>query len=370
MLDMLAASGAVVWVGRGAAGARGGRHARYQREHVRDQLEFDETYAAPTDLHAAILDYLGTNGASFLMEIDDHAGSVEGKPTSKEVRAAIWDLVWAGQITNDTFGPLRDLTRRTPRRRSRQRASGEFLAGGRWSLVSGLVAKQAEPTRRAVAKAKLLLDRYGVVGRRCAQAEEIPGGFGPLYKVYRELEEQGRVRRGYFVDGLEGAQFAYAGAIDRLRASREAAEERDRPVTLDDITVLAAMDPANPYGAITPWPAVTNPEQARPKRVSGAYVMLARGKPVLYVARRGKALITFADTIRAEDGAIEAAIEMLRHLPRGTARGLLVIEKIDGVNVADSGLLAQFRNAGYATDYRGLIDVQPPGVSGARPAAG
>ena len=159
------------------------------------------------------------------------------------------------------------------------------------------------------------------------------------------MEEQGRVRRGHFVDGLEGAQFAYAGAVDRLRSARQDAEERDTPVAADDIAALAVMDPANPYGASLPWPLAGNAEQARPRRVAGAWLLLARGRPVLYVGARGNALITFPETIRDEAGALDAAIAMLRHLPKGASRGLRVIEKIDGEDVTRSPLLDRFLKA-------------------------
>ncbi|MGR8921518.1 MAG: Lhr family helicase, partial [Gammaproteobacteria bacterium] len=363
MLDMLAASGAVVWVGRGASGARDGRIAMYLREQVGDLLDVDRDYEPPDKLHQSILDHLGRRGASFLLEIEDHVASAAPGTPSKELREAMWDLVWAGQITNDTFGPLRDLARTTPRRGRARRSGLEFMTGGRWSLVTGLSTADPAPTRKAVARAKLLLDRYGIVSRKYVQAEGIAGGFGPLYKVYREMEEQGRVRRGHFVDGLEGAQFAYAGAIDRLRQSRKDSEERDRSVAIDDIALLAVMDPANPYGAVLPWPDVRNPTQAKPRRIPGAWLLLARGRPVIYVGPRGRALITFPATVRDEPGALEAAIEMLRHLPRRGGHGMLVIEKIDGTKVTESPLLEPFRNAGFATDYRGLIDVRPPGAS-------
>ncbi len=362
-LDMLAASGAVVWVGRGASGARDGRVALYLREQVRDLLSIDRDYEAPSDLHATILDCLDQNGASFFIEIDDFAADRGHQVSARELTETIWDLVWAGQITNDTFAPLRGLAHTRPRRGHRARGGAGIATGGRWSLVAGLVPAQPNPTRQTVARARLLLDRYGVVSRKCAQIEDIPGGFSALYKVYREMEEQGRVRRGHFVDGLDGAQFAYAGAIDRLRGARQDAEERDAVVTADDITVLAAMDPANPYGATLPWPTVGNAAQARPRRVPGAWVLLARGRPVLHVGARGNALITFPETIRDEAGALDAAIDMLRHLPKGAARGMLVIRKIDGEEVTRSKLLDRFLQAGYATDYQGLIDTLPPGVT-------
>ncbi len=363
MLDMLAATGAVVWVGRGASGARDGRVALYLRHEIRDLLRAPVDYEPPSPLHAAILQCLEKSGASFLTEIEAAAAQDVAQHTAKELREALWDLVWAGQVTNDTFAPLRDLGRTTPRRGRARRKTGELLAGGRWSLVAGLVPAKANPTAQAVARAKLLLERYGVVSRQCAQGEETPGGFAPVYKVLREMEEQGRVRRGYFVEGLAGAQFAYPGAIDRLRAGRQDAEERDQSVTQESIEVLAAMDPANPYGGLVQWPEVRNPERAKPRRVAGAWLLLARGRPVLFLGPRGRSVLTFPTVIRDEEGALGAALQALRHLPKRASRGMLVIEKIDGVPASDSLLLDDFRAAGYALDYRGLIDVQPPGVA-------
>ena len=351
LLDTLAASGRIVWVGRGASGARDGRIALYLRNQVGDLLELED-YEPPTALHAAVLDSLDKNGASFLVEIEAavHAAS------ATELRETVWDLVWAGQITNDTFAPLRDLGRSSPRRGRLRRGTGELLAGGRWSRVTGLVPGAPEPTARAVARTRLLLDRYGIVSRDCAGSEGLPGGFAPIYKVLREMEEQGRVRRGHFVDGLAGAQFAYAGAIDRLRAFRAETEERDAVVSTEDVVVLAVTDPANPYGALVPWPEPADAAKAKPRRVVGAWVLLARGRPLMYAGRRGRHLITFPAALRDEDGALAAAIEALRTLPRG--RGLLVVEKIDGIPVAESTLVEDFRRAGFSTDYRGLIDIR------------
>ena len=206
---MLAASGRVVWVGRGAAGARDGRVALFLREQVRDLLQADTDYEPPLPLHAAILEQLGQRGASFLMEIQDHCAQAVRGHTPDEFRAALWDLVWAGQISNDTFAPLRALGRPV-----RRRSVGEPLAGGRWSLVSQLISGSANATMTAVARAKLLLNRYGIVSREVAAAENLPGGFAAVYKVLREMEETGKLRRGYFIEGLSGAQFASAGAIE------------------------------------------------------------------------------------------------------------------------------------------------------------
>ncbi len=367
-LDGLAASGAVVWVGRGASGARDGRIALYLRDQVRDLLVIEPGYEPPTALHRLILERLISHGASFLLEIADAVRAAGLEVPARELDGALWDLVWAGQVTNDTFAPLRELAHTRPRRTRGPGRAGTAFGAGRWSLVSGLLASPADPTRQALARAMLLLERYGIVSRQSALADNVPGGFGPLYKVYREMEEQGRVRRGHFVEGLAGAQFAYAGAVDRLRSHRGAAEERDRPVAGAELRVLAVMDPANPYGALVPWPAVADAERAKPRRVSGAWVIMARGRPVLYVGARGGSLVSFPGTIRDEEGALEAAIEALRTLPKGTARGLLVIRTIDGIDVADSPLADAFRRAGFVTDYRGLVDARPPGTPAGRQA--
>lgn len=349
-LDMLAASGAVVWVGRGAAGARDGRVSLYLREQAKDLLVVDE-FAAGDELQAAILDRLARGGASFYLEIEEHVREAVADASAKQIRDALWSLVWAGQISNDTFGPLRELSRNA-RRRGRQQAGS--VGGGRWSLVSSLVAAEVNPTKRAVARARLLLDRYGVVSRRNAVAEG--GGFGALYKVLREMEEQGRVKRGYFVEGLEGAQFAYAGAVDRLRDCRADAEERDDVVREEEVGILSAMDPANPFGASLPWPAVANADKAKPRRVAGAWLLLARGRPVLYVGGRGRALISFPSASEGT-GALEAAIEALRRIPV-SGRRTIVIEKVDGENVIHSPIAARLTAAGFVTDYRGMIDVR------------
>jgi ATP-dependent Lhr-like helicase len=361
MLDMLAASGAVVWVGRGASGPRDGRVALYTRRQVRQLLSVARDFEAPSAMHQAILDCLERQGASFLLEIEDFVRAQAGEVTGRELRDALWDLVWAGQLTNDTFAPLRSLGR-SPARPSRRRAT-DRIASGRWSLVSQLVPDEPDVTVQAVARVNLLLERYGVVSRDCAAAEDLPGGFAPLYKVLKEMEDQGRVRRGYFVEGLTGAQFAHVGAVDRLRACRQAAEERDRPLHADDIAMLPVMEPANPYGAIVAWPMVANPDKARPRRVPGAWLLLARGRPVLYVAPRSRSLISFPDLVRDEPDALDAALQALRLLPRAARRGPLTIDRIDGAPAAESSLLAAFRAAGFELDYRGLIDIQAPGIT-------
>jgi ATP-dependent Lhr-like helicase len=360
LLDMMAASGEVVWVGRGASGQRDGRVALYLRSQVRDLLMRPEPLESPEPLHEAILDCLERNGASFLLEIETDVASRGITVTPRAFREALWDLVWAGLITNDTFGPLRELARSGPRKRRRRGGAGPVVAGGRWALVTNLVPEASNPTQQTVARTRLLLERYGIVSRDCLANEDFPGGFGPIYKVLRELEEQGRVRRGYFVEGLAGAQFAYAGAVDRLRAGREQVEERDHAVDLPDVQLLTAMDPANPYGALVPWPDVAEPDQGKPRRVAGAWVVLARGRPVVYVAGRGKRVLTFPETLRDEEGALEAALRSLQRLPRSALRGQFVVEQVDGGAPRDSAHLEAFRRAGFSNDYRGLILTKAP----------
>ncbi|MEO1033956.1 MAG: DEAD/DEAH box helicase [Pseudomonadota bacterium] len=353
MLDMLAATGVVVWVGRGASGPRDGRVALYLRRQIGELLEPVTDYEPPSPLHEAVLELLGSRGASFLFELEQRLSERLSDVTARELESALWDLVWAGQITNDTFAPLRELAGRGPRRRRRAAPAG----AGRWALVASLAVDNVEPTRRAVASTQLLLERYGIVSRNASQAEVLSGGFGPIYKVLREMEEQGRVRRGHFVDGLTGAQFAMPGGIDRLRAERSTAEERDQSLGNSDVVALPVLDPANPYGALVPWPSVVAAGDAKPRRINGAWIVLARGRPVLWIGPRGRALLSFPDTLAAYDDALAMAIDALRTLPRA-GKSLRTIEKIDGVAAAESTLAAVFLEHGFVRDYRGLSDTR------------
>lgn len=231
------------------------------------------------------------------------------------------------------------------------------MAGGRWSLVRGLLPSEpVPPTVQALARVEVLLGRYGIVGRACVAAEEIPGGFGPLYRVLGEMEEKGRVRRGYFVEGLGGAQFASAGAVDRLRGDGDDEELRVGP---DEVRILAAMDPANPYGALAPWPETGAGEPSVLRRVPGAWIFLARGRPLLYLAPRGRNLMTFPAALGAAEGVLDAAVGSLRRLPQAGRRKSLAIERIDGRPAGESPLLAAFQAAGFGLDYGGLIDLGP-----------
>ncbi|MEY6432208.1 DEAD/DEAH box helicase, partial [Thioalkalicoccus limnaeus] len=200
---------------------------------------------------------------------------------------------------------------------------------------------------RALARAEQLLERYGLVSRELALAEDCPGGFGALYPVLEGLEEAGRVRRGYFVEGLSGAQFALPGALERLRAARPEREDRDALAT--DVVLLAALDPANPWGAVWPWPA-SGDETARPRRVAGAWVITVAGRPMLYLGPGGRRLQTFPVN-GGDDRSFAAAFEALHRLPR---RRTLVIERIDGQPARESVHYATMRECGFIDDYRGL----------------
>ena len=265
--------GEVAWVGRGSLGRDDGRIALYRpgREAVRPIGTADGVDRPAGPRHEAIREHLARRGASFYREIFAAAGG----GSDREVLDALWDLVWAGEVTNDTFAPLRALRWKRPARDVRRRPGrltslGPPEAAGRWSLVEEV---PATPTERLHATALALLDRHGVVTREAVASEGIEGGFSAVYPILRMLEEAGRIRRGYFVDGLGAAQFALAGALERLRAVREpAGSPRER-----DTYLLAAADPANPYGAAVPWPRRGDDDRRPLQRAAGAYVVVVDG---------------------------------------------------------------------------------------------
>jgi ATP-dependent Lhr-like helicase len=276
------------------------------------------------------------------------------------VLTALWYLVWPGVDTNDSLAPLRAvLGKGAPARRrkgTRPRPGtltrlGPPAAAGRWSLVTALGVGGAVPgpseTERAHALALQLLERYGVVTREAVRAEGVPGGYAAVYPVLRALEETGRVRRGYFVAGLGAAQFALPGAVDRLRAHREPEVEEpggggDDPGAL----VLAATDPAQPYGAALAWPEAAT-GAPRPSRSAGALVVLTAGAPTAYLDRSGRNVVTFGPP-----GAwVEPVARMVKD---GRLRQLELVE-IDGTPVRDTPAAEPLRSAGFKDAYRGLV---------------
>lgn len=350
-LDILAATGRIVWVGRGPLGHRDGRIALFRRERAHLLLSPAAGTLTPGPLHAAILAHLERRGASFLAELEGAARRERPEASAAEFTAALWDLVWAGEITNDTFAPLRSLSGGARPLRGRR----QTLAGGRWSLVRDLLDPAASETERAVARATMLLERYGIVSREAAQAEELPGGFATLYRTLKAMEEAGRVRRGYFVEGLSGAQFALAGAVDRLRGVRH--EESPGTYREEDVLVLAAVDPANPYGALLPWPPAARADAGGPRRVPDAWIILVAGALALYCAPGGRQLLTFAPP-GADGDILAAAFRALHRLPRAGRRRLLLIERIDGVPVYESPYVELLRRSGFESDYKGMVAAQ------------
>ncbi len=364
-LDALCASGRFVWVGRGALGPRDGRVALYRRERAAALLGQPREPGEPQSpneslheplrepLHQAIIGHLEANGASFLTEIERSSLQAVPGAAGVDLEAALLDLVWLGVVTNDTVGPLAGLA--GPRRGRRPAA----LAGGRFSLVSRIAAPAPSVTEQAVARAEMLLERYGVVSREAALAEELPGGWTPLYRVLVAMEDAGKVRRGYFVEGLAGAQFAYPGVVDRLRGLRGAHEDGGA------VRAVAAADPANPFGTLLPWPQAAAGERSRPRRIAGAWVVMRADLPVLWVGPGARHLVTFADA--AARDALEDALGALESLPRAGRRRLLVVEKIDGVPVLESPLRPLLARRGFVADYRGMtLDARG---SAARPPA-
>jgi ATP-dependent Lhr-like helicase len=256
---------------------------------------------------------------------------------------ALWDLAWAGEATNDAFAPLRaprltlaraqrDRVRasgRTGRFAARRRGAGAAAqVQGRWSLTEPLFRAAVDPAARRRALAELMLERYGILTREQVRADGIPGGFSAIYPELSQLETLGIARRGYFVEGLGGAQFALPGAVERLRAQPE---EEVKPV------LLAAVDPAQPYGAALAWPQHPGraEEARRPMRVSGAYVVLAGGEPVLYLERGGRGLRTL---VEADDPRVEPALQALIEHVRAGRLKRVALERVNGESAIDSPL--------------------------------
>jgi ATP-dependent Lhr-like helicase len=377
MLDELGAAGEVLWVGAGSLGRDDGRVALYRPDRLglllpTRALDEPDADATVTWLQAALRDHLAGRGASFHRELlaAAFAAAEAGghrRPSEREMLDALWDLVWAGEVTNDTFAPLRAL--RWPRRGGGRRPSrprsrlgtrmGPPEAVGRWSLVADTLRVAAalreggEPsgTEQRTALASTLLERHGVVTRDAVAAEGIRGGFGAVYPVYREMEERGRVRRGYFVEGLGGAQFSIAGAVDRLRSMRrEAGAERSREA---QAVLLAAADPANPYGAALAWPRDEQRHQRSPSRAAGAYVVLHDGELALYLERGGKSVQTFGPF---DDASVAGAVvEALSRLVADGRLKRLQLERVDGLAVTESPHRARLSELGFRPAYKGYV---------------
>jgi ATP-dependent Lhr-like helicase len=333
-LDALCATGEVVWVGAGQD-----RVAVYFREDAAAIGQVVEALPPEGDTHDSIRDALAKS-AIFWFDLLDETGL-----PADEALPALWELVWSGEVTNDAWTPLRAARRygvpkpeRRPRRFSRSRSAAVTATQGRWSRTERLFG--GAPDRRALAE--LLLERQGIVTRDGVRAEGIPGGYGAVYAELRALETLGLCRRGYFVEGLGGAQFALGGAVERLRELREAGD--DVPAS-----VLAAADPAQPYGAVLPWPKRAGGKAAR---VAGAQVVLLGGNAVLYVERGGRSVVALRDPDEAWlRPALEALVVYVRR--GGTKR--LAVERFDGEPVTESDAMPLVVEAGFLAGPRRAV---------------
>jgi ATP-dependent helicase Lhr and Lhr-like helicase len=420
LLDELTATGEVTWTGCGALAGVDGWVALAPTDVADLLLPEPEPDLAATPLHRALLGTLGrpdlievsatldgspslsrapvatyAGGAVFFRELADRAGRMlidtgEPGPADDAVVAAVWDLVWAGLLTNDTLAPLRarlggrrgsgggaHRTRRAaPRGRYAQLRAGRPAlpsrggppsVAGRWAVVAD---REPDPTRRAHARAEAFLERHGILTRGALSTERVAGGFAGVYRVLRAMEDSGRCRRGYVVEGLGAAQFAVPGAIDRVRAlSRPDGSEathvgQHRSDHTSDVpagsgsggpdgplrVVLAASDPAQPYGAALPWPETVGDTGHRPGRKAGALVVLVDGAAVLYVERGGRSLLSFT----AERSALRAGAEALAGAVHEGWLGSLAVERTDGVGSLGSELAEVLTDAGFRVTPKGL----------------
>ncbi|WBB72198.1 ATP-dependent helicase [Micromonospora sp. WMMD1128] len=369
-LDEMCASGEVLWAGAGAISGGDGWVTLAYADVAPLLLPPPDEALTLTPPHEAVLDALADGQALFFRSLSDRVGATDDAALS----AVVWDLVWAGHLTNDTLAPLRAALGAGGAHRSRPSAprtryrrpgrvalpsrGGPPTMAGRWSRLPD---RDLDPTRRAAALADLLLERHGVVTRGAVVAEQVTGGFAAVYPVLSALEERGAARRGYFVEGLGAAQFAVPGAVDRIRALADPADHgrtdggrsRGGPTV-----VLAATDPANPYGAALPWPerVVDSGDGAAPAtghragRKAGALVVLVGGDLVLYVERGGRTILSFtddADTLGAAGKALADAVH-------SGALGAISVERADGEAVHSSPLRDALTAAGFRATPRGL----------------
>ncbi|MFJ5957570.1 ATP-dependent helicase [Paenarthrobacter sp. NPDC092416] len=383
MLDELMAAGELLWSGAGSLPGNDG----WISLHVADSAELTLNPALdfePGDAQQRLLEHFSAGGGYFFRQLTDVAGGMDAVLSDDAVVSALWDLVWAGRVTGDTFAPVRAMiaggrtahrqVARTPRARAprmsrlgRSHGTGLLgspgLTGGRYGSVTGaaptpplavgrwsaLPAPELDPTIHARGTAELLLDRYGVVTRGSVMAENIIGGFGLMYKVLARLEEAGRCRRGYFIEHLGAAQFAVPATVDRLRSFTEDARiNKAEPAAL----ALAATDPANPYGAALPWPALSVDAGSghRPGRKAGALVVMVDGALVLYVERGGKTLLTFSQ----DDAVLTASAAALVDVVRRGAVDKLFMEKVNGHDLLDTPIAAALTAAGAYSTPKGL----------------
>ncbi|MFZ2490415.1 MAG: DEAD/DEAH box helicase, partial [Thermoanaerobaculia bacterium] len=335
-LDTLSAAGEIVWCGVEPLGERDGRIALYLTDHF-PLLHQPPAAVELSALELQLTEFLRANGASFFAAIHTAVGGFPG-----DLVATLWDLVWRGVLTNDTFHALRVFTRGKERRPTgfRSRRIAPPSTQGRWSL---LPQRAGTPTQRANALAGQLLARYGVVTRESPGAESIAGGFSSVYPVLKAMEEAGRIRRGYFIAGLGATQFASAGAVDLLRTLRD---DPDQPETL----MLSATDPASPYGSIVRWPE--SPWTL--SRTVGTRVILVNGGLACYIGRKEKQLYVFLPEEEPARSMISREIaRALAMLVRSGERRALLITSVNDEKVARSAIAPFLAEAGFTPSALG-----------------
>ncbi|MFD9423397.1 MULTISPECIES: DEAD/DEAH box helicase [unclassified Streptomyces] len=370
MLDELTTTGEVVWAGAGALPGKDGWLSLYPADSAPLLLPPPHPLEQSA-LHESVLTVLSGGYGLFFRQIADQVrATTHPDCTDPQLADALWDLAWSGRLTNDTLAPLRSLLgsgrtagstahrarRSVPRGRygsltaAARPASrtGPPTVSGRWSL---LPPAEPEPTHRAHALARTLLDRHGVVTRGAVQAEGVEGGFSATYRILAAFEDNGQARRGYVVEGLGAAQFAMDGAVDRLRAASTARDRTD-PGTAPRALVLAAADPANAYGAALPWPEPPDGAGHKPGRKAGALVVLVDGELTLYMERGGKTLLAWPSD--PDSPALRAAAEALASAARAGALGTVTVERTNGTSSLTSPLGRTLEAAGFLATPRGL----------------
>ncbi|MGV9579778.1 Lhr family helicase [Streptomyces sp. NPDC003509] len=370
MLDELTTTGEVVWAGAGALPGKDGWLSVYLADSAPLLLP-PPHLLEETALHESVLTALSGGYGLFFRQIADQVrATTHPDCTDPQLADALWDLVWSGRLTNDTLAPLRSLLgsgrtagstahrarRNVPRGRYGSLTAaarptsrtGPPTVSGRWSR---LPSAEPEPTHRAHALARTLLDRHGVVTRGAVQAEGVEGGFSAVYRVLAAFEDSGQARRGYVVEGLGAAQFAMDGAVDRLRAASTARDRAD-PGSAPRALVLAAADPANAYGAALPWPESPDGAGHKPGRKAGALVVLVDGELTLYMERGGKSLLAWPTD--PADPALHAAAQALASAARAGTLGTVTVERTNGVSSLTSPLGKTLEAAGFLATPRGL----------------
>lgn len=363
-LDELCLQREVIWRGFGSTGGSDGKIGLY----LTDSYLLLSPPADPVDDPSAetVRSLLASRGALLFDDLQRATGEFPN-----DLLATLWQMVWAGEVTNDTLTPLRTLRsdrdarhrRATRHRRFRSRRETRLPGSeGRWALLPGVTpagavdpapsdGKSSEPgslpteTERRMAMAMQLVERHGILSRAMLGREEIAGGFAGLYPLLKAMEEAGKIRRGYFVEGLGGAQFAASGAEDRLRSFRDDDDE-------EPCLVLAATDPASPWGSVLPWPE--SKDGNRPRRESGARVILHNGRLLAWLARSRESLTTFLPD--DEDGRSKT-VQTLAAALAGLARPgqALLLATIDGSRPEQSYFSSALIACGFTSSSRGYL---------------